>query len=128
LLNSHRACRPETYDVDEVALESSFKALQRQLHPDKHATAGDEARGYAEAHSARLNEAYTTLGDPAERARYFLKLSGRPIAVEETVDDPVLLLEVCDKSVDGLMCDLSIYTCTGVCDVRACVHGCSGAI
>ena len=87
-------CRPQMYTIDEAALESSFKALQRRLHPDKHANTGDQVRGYAEAHSARLNEAYATLGDPAARARYLLQLEGHPMTDEETVDDPVLLLEV----------------------------------
>ena len=78
-----------------MALEGTFKALQRQLHPDKHATTGAEVKSYAEAHSARINEAYTTLRNPAECAKYLLQLKGHPMAEEETVHDPVLLMEVC---------------------------------
>lgn len=38
-LNTLNACRPPTFDVHQVRLEATYKALQRRLHPDKYSTA-----------------------------------------------------------------------------------------
>jgi preprotein translocase subunit Sec63 len=65
-------CRPHGYEVDEQALEAKFRSLQRQMHPDKHATKGKEVLAIAEQHSARINEGYGVLKCPLARAQYLV--------------------------------------------------------
>ena len=67
---------PPKLIVDTAALEKSFYALSRKLHPDRFAskTAAEQAAALAE--SSLLNDAYRTLKDPIARTEYLLKLEG----------------------------------------------------
>ena len=67
---------PERFAVDPDALERSYRALQSEIHPDRHATADDAGRRLALQSSARVNEAYRALRDPVDRAQYLLSLRG----------------------------------------------------
>ena len=67
---------PRGYRIDVAALERAYRALQGDIHPDRHAAAGDAARRLALQASARVNEAYETLRDPAARGEYLLGLQG----------------------------------------------------
>jgi molecular chaperone HscB len=67
---------PVAYAVDEVRLESGYRQLQTQVHPDRFAAASEAERRVAMQWAARANEAYTTLRDPVDRARYLLGLKG----------------------------------------------------
>ena len=66
---------PARFAVDAAVLEERYRALQRDVHPDRHA--GDpSAQRQALQAAARVNEAYRTLKDPVERGRYLLQLQG----------------------------------------------------
>ncbi|HXE09448.1 MAG TPA: Fe-S protein assembly co-chaperone HscB [Acidobacteriaceae bacterium] len=67
--------------VDTAALEKSFYALSRRLHPDRFAARPPAEQEAALAESSRLNDAYRTLRDPIARTEYLLKLEG--IELEE---------------------------------------------
>jgi len=67
---------PARYAIDAPALDEAYRALQRTVHPDRHATADDASRRLALQAAARVNEAYRTLADPVERASYLLSLRG----------------------------------------------------
>ncbi len=67
--------------VDTPALEKSFYALSRRLHPDRFASRPAAEQEEALAASSRLNDAYRTLRDPIARTEYLLKLEG--IELEE---------------------------------------------
>ena len=62
--------------VDTPALEKSFYALSRRLHPDRFASRPAAEQEAALAESSRLNDAYRTLKDPIARTEYLLKLKG----------------------------------------------------
>jgi molecular chaperone HscB len=62
--------------IDLAALEKSFYALSRKLHPDRFATKSPDEQAAALATSSRLNDAYRTLKDPIARTEYLLKLEG----------------------------------------------------
>ena len=62
--------------IDLPALEKSFYALSRRLHPDRFASKSAEEQAAALAESSRLNDAYRTLKDPIARTEYLLKLEG----------------------------------------------------
>jgi molecular chaperone HscB len=62
--------------IDLPALEKSFYALSRKLHPDRFASKSPDEQAAALAESSRLNDAYRTLKDPIARTEYLLKLEG----------------------------------------------------
>ena len=67
---------PQHLVLDTAALEKSFYALSRKLHPDRFANLPASAQEAALADSSRLNDAYRTLRDPIARTEYLLKLEG----------------------------------------------------
>ena len=67
---------PTTYALDSARLESRYRDLQGQVHPDRFAAATEADRRVALQWAARANEAYRTLRDPVDRARYLLGLKG----------------------------------------------------
>ena len=67
---------PARLVIDLPALEKSFYALSRRLHPDRFAARPADEQAAALAESSRLNNAYRTLKDPIARTAYLLKLEG----------------------------------------------------
>ena len=67
---------PAKLGIDTAALEKSFYALSRRLHPDRFAARSAEEQEAALVESSRLNDAYRTLKDPIARTEYLLKLEG----------------------------------------------------
>jgi molecular chaperone HscB len=67
---------PLAYAIDAARLESRYRALQSQVHPDRFASGSEAERRVAMQWAARTNEAYRTLRDPVARARYLLSLKG----------------------------------------------------
>ena len=67
---------PAKLGIDTAALEKSFYALSRRLHPDRFAARSAEEQEAALGESSRLNDAYRTLKDPIARTEYLLKLEG----------------------------------------------------
>lgn len=67
----------ETFDVQETRLAERFKALQQQWHPDRFGRSSEEERSRAANMSALINEAYSTLREPATRAKHLLQIRGK---------------------------------------------------
>src|SRR6185312_12887550 len=67
---------PQHLVIDTAALEKSFYALSRRLHPDRFASRPAAEQEAALAQSSLLNDAYRTLKDPILRTQYLLKLQG----------------------------------------------------
>jgi molecular chaperone HscB len=74
---------PRAYEMDERALEESFRALSRKLHPDRFARATSRERRFSLEQTTILNDAYRTLRDPVKRAEHLLALRGVKVAGEE---------------------------------------------
>jgi molecular chaperone HscB len=72
---------PQHVHLDLAALEKTFYAQSRKLHPDRFASQPPEAQQAALAASSQLNDAYRTLRDPIARTEYLLSLQG--IQLEE---------------------------------------------
>ncbi|HEX5283723.1 MAG TPA: Fe-S protein assembly co-chaperone HscB, partial [Bryocella sp.] len=68
-------------NIDIAALEKSFYAQSRKLHPDRFASRPATEQEAALAASSQLNDAYRTLRDPIARTEYLLQLEG--IQLEE---------------------------------------------
>ena len=72
-----------SFNIDLAKLESNYRILQSASHPDRFVTATN-ADKLASMHTATLaNEAYLTLRNPANRAKYLLSLQGID-AIKET--------------------------------------------
>lgn len=67
---------PTSFDIDPRQLAERYHDLQRTLHPDRFANAGDRERRLSIQRTAQLNEAFQTLKSPLQRARYLLQLKG----------------------------------------------------
>jgi len=67
---------PPKLAIDAAALEKSFYALSRKLHPDRFAGKPAAEQEAALKQSSLLNDAYRTLKDPIARTEYLLKLEG----------------------------------------------------
>src|SRR3989440_6338209 len=74
---------PRGYELDERALEETFRALSRKLHPDRFVRATPRERRFSLEQTTLLNDAYRTLRDPVRRAEHLLALRGVKVAGEE---------------------------------------------
>jgi molecular chaperone HscB len=71
-----------TFDIDLKALESNYRKIQSESHPDRFVTASS-AEKLASMQTATLaNEAYLTLKSPGLRGAYLLGLAGI-VAIDE---------------------------------------------
>ena len=84
---------PSRFRLDSQALDRAYRALQTEVHPDRHTTASDAERRVALQSSARVNEAYRTLRNPVERATHLLSLRGAPSQDEGNAPLDVAFLE-----------------------------------
>lgn len=64
------------FALDGAALESAYRDLQSQVHPDKFASSSEADKRASMQWSTRVNEAYQTLKTPLNRAVYLLQLNG----------------------------------------------------
>lgn len=67
---------PVRFAVDGSALGERYRQLQKELHPDRFASAPDHEQRIAVQYSAFVNEAYDNLSRPLPRAVYLLELAG----------------------------------------------------
>jgi molecular chaperone HscB len=83
---------PRAQALDLESLEQSFRAVQSNVHPDKHAHASDADRRLAMQWATRVNEAFQTLKSPGKRARYLLHLLGHDPQIESNTAMPAEFL------------------------------------
>jgi len=67
---------PPAFALSRESLEHAYRDIQAEIHPDRFAHAGEAEQRLAMQWTARVNEAYQTLRQPLERARYLLELQG----------------------------------------------------
>lgn len=73
---------PERYAIDAVVLDTAYRNVQAQVHPDRFADRSEAERRVAIQWATHANEAYRVLRNPLERARYLLERRGVPLDVE----------------------------------------------
>ncbi len=73
-------------------LDSRYRDVQAQVHPDRFINAGDAERRLSMQWATRANEAYLTLKKPLERARYLLELAGCDLQAESNTAMPAEFL------------------------------------
>jgi molecular chaperone HscB len=79
---------PMQFAQDRAVLDTRWKELQREAHPDKFAAQGVAAQRIAMQWSVRINEAYQRLKDPLRRASYLCELHDAPIHAEKNTAMP----------------------------------------
>ncbi len=85
---------PLNYQLDRARLDERYRELQRKVHPDRYASAGDQERRISVQQAAQLNEGYQVLKDPLRRGRYLLELRGHVFNDEQnTTRDTGFLME-----------------------------------
>ncbi|KPN71073.1 Fe-S protein assembly co-chaperone HscB [Neisseria sp. 83E34] len=85
---------PPTFDIDETAIESIYRRLAAQFHPDKYAAASSFEQRQAMMMASTVNEAYRTLKSPTDRAAYLLQAQGiNADAPEHTAFPPEFLMQ-----------------------------------
>ncbi len=85
---------PRRFVQERSAIDSRWKELQREAHPDRFAAQGAAAQRVAMQWSVRINEAYQRLKDPQRRAAYLCELHGMPIRAEDnTAMPPAFLMQ-----------------------------------
>ena len=82
------------FDIDRDALDTRWRALQGEVHPDRFAAQGAASQRAAMQWAVRVNEAYRRLKDPLRRAAYLCELNGTPIEAENnTAMPPAFLMQ-----------------------------------
>jgi molecular chaperone HscB len=67
---------PEQFEIDTQSLELNFRKIQSASHPDRFVSATTNERLQSMQMATTANEAYSTLKNPATRAKYLLELQG----------------------------------------------------
>lgn len=65
----------QRFNLDLEQLQQQYRELQASVHPDRFVDSGPAQQRLAMQSSARVNEAYQTLRQPVDRARYLLSLN-----------------------------------------------------
>ena len=85
---------PFQFEIDLAAITETFRQLQREVHPDKFANAGERQQLLAVQRSAEVNDGYQTLKHPLSRAQYMLAQRGVDLRMEQqTLQDPAFLMQ-----------------------------------
>ena len=83
---------PERFALDTAALDSQWKALLREAHPDKFASEGAVAQRVAMQWAVRINEAYQRLKNPLHRGMYLCERRGAPVNANTNTAMPAAFL------------------------------------
>ena len=102
---------PHYFEIDSVELENRYQRLTLGMHPDFFGAAPEKQKCLSEKSSVMLNAAYSSLREPASRARYLLSLFARKknlqtdslpegflqemFTLQESLDE---MIESCDQS------------------------------
>ncbi|MBU3697015.1 Fe-S protein assembly co-chaperone HscB [Dechloromonas sp.] len=79
---------PRAFRLNLSELDSRFRDVQAQVHPDRFAHASEAERRLSMQWATHANEAYQTLKKPLERAKYLLHLAGHDIQAENNTAMP----------------------------------------
>lgn len=67
---------PQQFALDMTLLDTQYRKLQAEVHPDKFVNASPAERLQSMQMATQVNEAYQVLKQPTSRARYLLQLQG----------------------------------------------------
>lgn len=67
---------PEQFRLDIDKMESAYRKLQNEVHPDRFAASGEAEKRLSMQWATKVNEAFQTLKKPLARGAYLLQLKG----------------------------------------------------
>jgi molecular chaperone HscB len=79
---------PEQYAIELDLLESNYRAIQSASHPDRFVTCTSAEKLQSMQTATLANEAYLTLKNPANRAKYLLHMQGIDAVDEKNTQMP----------------------------------------
>ncbi len=79
---------PQQFDIALALLDSNYRKLLAEVHPDKFVNASSAERMQSMQKATLANEAYQTLKQPTARARYLLQLAGIETGEEDNTAMP----------------------------------------
>jgi len=82
----------ERHALDRAELDTRWRQLQAEVHPDRFAGDGAAAQRIAMQWAVRVNEAYQRLKDPLQRAAYLCERRGAPIRAHDNTAMPAAFL------------------------------------
>ena len=65
---------PEKFQIDLEMLQENYRAIQKEIHPDRFATSSENEKVQSMIKSTQANDGYQTLKSPIKRAKYILSL------------------------------------------------------
>ncbi len=85
---------PLAFRLNVEELESAYRKLQNEVHPDRFASSGESEKRLSMQWATKVNEAYQTLKKPLNRAAYLLHLRGHEVFSEKhTAFPPAFLMQ-----------------------------------
>jgi molecular chaperone HscB len=84
---------PVGFVIDSQELALRYRELQKVVHPDRFAAAGEQSQRISLQGATLVNEAFATLKDPLKRAQYLLSLRGVDTDQQATLNDPGFLMQ-----------------------------------
>ena len=102
---------PHCFEIDSVELENRYQRLTLEMHPDFFGAAPEKQKHLSEKSSVMLNAAYSSLREPASRARYLLSLfaRGKKLQMDELPEGFLQEMFTLQESLDEMLesCDQS---------------------
>lgn len=77
------------FNIELATLESNYRKIQSESHPDRFVTASPADKSQSMQLATLANEAYQTLKNPANRAKYLLELQGIEAIAETNTAMPL---------------------------------------
>jgi molecular chaperone HscB len=97
------------FKLDTTVLDQAYLAIQKEVHPDRHASGTESEQRVAMQMATYANTAYRTLKDPVQRGLYLCQLNGVDAHLETNTAMPVEFLmkqmewrEALDESIENL--------------------------
>ena len=82
----------QQFQIDLPALDQAYLAIQKEVHPDRHARGSDTEQRLAMQMATFANTAYQTLKNPIQRGLYLCQLHGVDAKLETNTAMPAAFL------------------------------------
>ena len=82
----------QRFNLDLSALDQAYLAIQKEVHPDRHARGSDSEKRLAMQMATLANTAFQTLKNPIQRGLYLCQLQGVDAHLETNTAMPAAFL------------------------------------
>jgi molecular chaperone HscB len=82
----------QQFNIDLPALDQAYLAIQKEVHPDRHARGSETEQRLAMQMATLANTAYQTLKNPIQRGLYLCQLHGVDAKLETNTAMPAAFL------------------------------------